>query len=729
MMRGEFDSSIPPSATTLDLPTIPAAKRKRFIPGKLSSADFKKCSEPWALSSIVEWIKDLGEDETDLREQTLVDGIVALFTNKVPTMNTADAETLASRAVEDMLESGAVVKEEEWVKFGQGSLTGVLWQLTGTGCYSQRLHTYETPGRCYAHHCMRTLKKVNLATHGVEPRQRTEDWATFYKLKKEDLEKMPRKEVERQNILHEIVTTEDSYMEYLDILRHVYRDGLQNYSPPIIKEDKLKKFISQVFGKADRVKKANEDHLLAQLKYRQVEQGPWIVGFSDIFREWIRKAKHVYIEYAASFPNANFMVRREAERNILFKQFLDQARDNKQSQRLSWDTFLKAPITRLQRYGLLLGTVYKNMPQDSEERSNLQIAINEIKAVTLECDAKVAEMGKKVDLDELSNKLSLRKEMRDVDLRLNDLGREVIYRGDLQRTGNNRFTWLDTHAILFDHFLILAKTTTVRDAVGGLKYERYDVSKVPIPMDLLVLESVVDDPIQKSSVKGIGAVATVTTRAPAPVDPRMARTMSAAGPGPGTLSHTKTDSSIASITSTSSGKTIVTNTVLEGPKDEKVMYPFRVKHLGKSEVYTLYAPTARDRSEWCEKIIEAKTKHAASLFAQNAEPFRLRVLADAAFAFDSLSASPKSLLIRGTPLDRAIRDVEKRYEQNGRPGPVCRAAVNCATTFNQPYGKLWCAIGTDYGVYISEYDNPRGWTRVRPCPLSLSSDWRHADSF
>jgi hypothetical protein len=84
------------------------------------------------------------------------------------------------------------------------------------------------------------------------------------------------------------------------------------------------------------------------------------------------------------------MVRKEAERNILFKQFLDQARDNKQSQRLSWDTFLKAPITRLQRYGLLLATVYKNMPQDSEEKSNLQIAINEIKAVTVECDAKVA---------------------------------------------------------------------------------------------------------------------------------------------------------------------------------------------------------------------------------------------------------------------------------------------------------------------------------------------------
>ena len=49
----------------------------------------------------------------------------------------------------------------------------------------------------------------------------------------------------------------------------------------------------------------------------------------------------------------------------------------------------------------------------------------------------------------------------------------------------------------------------------------------------------------------------------------------------------------------------------------------------------------------------------------------------------------------------------------GRPAPVCRAQVNCATVFNQPYGRLMCAIGTDYGVYVSEYQNSRGWMRVR----------------
>lgn len=142
------------------------------------------------------------------------------------------------------------------------------------------------------------------------------------------------------------------------------------------------------------------------------------------------------------------------------------------------------------------------------------------------------------------------------------------------------------------------------------------------------------------------------------------------------------------------------------------MYPFRIKHLGKSELYTLYAPSAQNRQDWCEAIIEAKTRHAASLYLQNAEPFRLRVLADTAFGYEGAATGNRSIVIKGTPLDRAIKEAESRYEGQARPGPVCRAAVNCATVFHQPYGRLMCAIGTDYGVYISEYENPRGWTRV-----------------
>lgn len=472
------DSSVPQSAELLGLPEIPAGRRKKFNPSKLSSHDFKRCPEPWALSSVVSWIKEMSEGEADLKEQAIVDGIVALFTHKVPTMNTADAETLGARVVRAMFDSGTLVKEEEWVKFGTETMSGVLFQMTGTGCYSPRVHTQTLPGRCYAHHCMRTLKKINLQTQILEPQRKVEDWATFYKVPKSNIEAANKKEVERQNILHEVVTTEDLYMDQLNVLRMLYRDELAKSQPPIIPPKKREAFLRDVFGKADAIKQVNEDHLLSQLKYRQQEQGPWIVGFSDIFREWIRKARTAYVGYAESFPYATFLVRQEAERNIMFREFLEVVRENERSKRLGWDTYLKAPITRLQRYSLLLSTIYKSMLQDSEEKTNLKVAIDEIKNVTLECDMRVAEMSKHVELAELASKLVLRSGMEKVHLNLTHLGREIIFKGDLQRAGSNKFTWLETHAILFDHYLVLAKKSVKSDSAGGLKQEKYDVSKL-----------------------------------------------------------------------------------------------------------------------------------------------------------------------------------------------------------------------------------------------------------
>ena len=227
-------------------------------------------------------------------------------------------------------------------------------------------------------------------------------------------------------------------------------------------------------------------------------------------------------------------------------------------------------------------------------------------------------------------------------------------------------------------------------------------------MQLLVLESTNDDPVVKSSVKGLGPVTTVTKSAPSTAaDARLNRTATNGIERTNTLEHTNSNNSVATVNSVTRLTPSATN------DDAKSMYPFRVKHLGKTEVYTLYAPTAQNRQDWCEKILEAKTRHAASLFEQNAEPFRLRVMADSAFAYDVMSAvSQRSVVsVKGTPLDRAVRDMERAYGAGPRPGPVCRAQVNCATAFNC-YGKQMVAIGTDYGVYTSEASDPRGWTRV-----------------
>lgn len=698
-----LESTPATSSMVLDLPAI----GKRFIPSKLGAPDFKKCDEPWALKSLLKWLLQVTvpEQNTELKEADIQEALVALFTNKVPTMNIADAENLSHRVVLDMFAAGTLVTTEEWVKIVPGPISGVIFQLTQSGCYSPTVHDHVLPNyRCYSHHCQRTLRKVNLQ---AQPSRSTESWTDFYKVKKEDVEGRDKKDIEKQHVLHEIVSTEERYMSNLDVLRTLYRDQLARIEPSVITPKRRERFILDVFGRIDNVRIANEEHLLPQLKYRQQEQGPWVVGYSDIFRQWIRKAKVAYIDYANDFPKADHLVRQEMDRNIDFRNFVDRARGDKRSDRLPLDSFLKAPISRLQRYTLLLSTVLKNMTVDSQEKTNLQIALDEVKAVAMECDARVAEMQRKIDLADLSNKLVLRPGMQnEVELNLDHFGRELIHRGDLQRMGSNRFTWLECHALLFDHYLILAKTIATRIGETG-KLDRYDVSRLPIPMDLLILESANDPAMQKSSyVKGITSVREAAGRSTPSGQDSLARVATNQSAGPGSLQHMNTSSSANSLQPVTS--------LTEGKDSDRIMYPFKVKHLGR-ETYTLFAPTENARREWCTKLTIAKTKHAAALHAQNAEPFRLRVMADSAFVYDAFAGSGKGVVIKGTPVDRAIKEVEHRFKDTGRPGPICRARVNCATSFTTPHpGKQMVAVGTDYGVYVSELDNPRGWTKVSP---------------
>ncbi|KAJ4316522.1 Rho guanine nucleotide exchange factor [Fusarium piperis] len=672
--------------------TLPSGRKKKFVPSKLNAADFRRCPEPWALTCLEAWIREMAEGEADLRSKTVEEALINLFTGKIPTMNVADAEVLSNHVITLMLERAVLVPEEEWVKFGNGHISGVLWQLTGSGCYAPKLHDEEISGRCYSHHCTRSLKKVDLEE--LPDAKPADEWHVFYGLKKTDWESKPKKEVERQNILHEIVTGEENYIKQLDIFRRYYRDRLRVMQPPILKPETRDRFLYDVFGKLDTVQDINKDHLLAQLKYRQQEQGPWITGFSDLFREWIRKAKAIYVEYASAYPNAVYTVRREADRNMYFKRFLDEMQRHKIASKQDWTHYLIAPIQRLQRYILLLESVEHKMKSDSEERTNLIKAIQEIKVVAHECDGRVAEMNKKVQMTDLNRMIVFRPGYHHA-LNLEAHNHELLFEGDLQRMGSKGVRWVDTHALLFDHYLILAKTVTPKDGKGEKKY---DVNKEPISMAFLFLESRNDEPVQKQ--KGITAPLGRTTAATASGTQLNKVTTNSGRPG---LEHVATSSSIGS------GLTPIGSNDTEG----KILYPFRIKHLGH-EVYTLYATSAKDRSDWCDKIIEAKTTYAKGQFSQNAEPFRLRVLADAAFHYDNTSMWAKTPVvpqIKGTPLDRSIQELESVLGPAQGVAPVCRAQVNCATGFTA-FGKSVIAIGTDYGIFISEPSNPRGWLRT-----------------
>lgn len=235
-------------------------------------------------------------------------------------------------------------------------------------------------------------------------------------------------------------------------------------------------------------------------------------------------------------------------------------------------------------------------------------------------------------------------------------------------------------------------------------------------MDLLTIESREDPPVEPSKF-GKGMVAAsrpgVNTAAGARENRGRNGSSVTGAAVAGALTQVATSDSISG----RAGPAVN----LDDNVDGRILYPFRIKHLGR-ETYMLCASTSRDRDAWIEKILEAKTKHAHGLFSQNAEPFKLNVLADSAFAYDS-AVMGKPEVIKGTPLQRAVADVDRLYGHTGRPSPVCRARVNCATSFRPPSGRQMLAVGTDYGVYIAEAGDIRGWSKVRgsPCVVDIPS--------
>ena len=56
----------------------------------------------------------------------------------------------------------------------------------------------------------------------------------------------------------------------------------------------------------------------------------------------------------------------------------------------------------------------------------------------------------------------------------------------------------------------------------------------------------------------------------------------------------------------------LTQTTVTRGVEASPLFPFRVKHLGKSETYTLYTRSLESKITWCEQIIAAIQAHASN---------------------------------------------------------------------------------------------------------------------
>ncbi|CAI7639757.1 unnamed protein product [Penicillium bialowiezense] len=500
------------------------------------------------------------------------------------------------------------------------------------------------------------------------------NWAQYYDVPKEVTSNMSNREIARQNILHEILFTEYGYLDQLAVVGTLYRDKLIQVHPPILSTQHKMDFVEQAFGGIGAVEAVNREFMFKSLLDCQRRQRPFIIGVGKIFCDWIVKARQVYVDYSAAYPKAKDMIRKEAASNPQFDQFLRQAREHKDSQRLAWDTYLKSPIERVSRYLLLLRAARRKTAEDNEDLYDLIQAITHLEVLQADCGKVIESKQKRLELLELIPHLYFDPsvEMDGVEFYrgLRERSREILFQGTLRRRETlkalERLTkepWTDIHAILLDSHLLL--TTPITKAKPKRRFsflanrspasevKEYEISEAPIPIHLLGLELDID-------------------------------------------AHRPT-------------------LIPQVPDNKKAPpNPLKIRHFGKNKVHALYALSSQDYSNWAQKIIQAKTQYASSLISLNKEPYRLNLILGTEFKYTRDQPSSRVALAPGTALDRAMKDAHTRsLQRTSSYLRVHSSNVNCAVTINLKGLLDILMIGTDDGVLIFGPDSTsRGSTQI-----------------
>ncbi|KAF9466185.1 CNH domain-containing protein [Collybia nuda] len=196
------------------------------------------------------------------------------------------------------------------------------------------------------------------------------------------IKSLPASEVNRQIIIHKLISKEEQYVEDLDMVDSVFIKPLRMADPPVIQPYILEDFIDDVFGNILELRQCNK-RLFEVMCVRQREQAPVIQRIGDIFLEAATIFRESYPVYVGHHPLAEKRMREEMERNPEFRLFIEhcsrQSTRPGDSIRLDLRHYLNRPSEHLQKYPVLLQAILNETAKGNPDAGYLAEAIKAIK--------------------------------------------------------------------------------------------------------------------------------------------------------------------------------------------------------------------------------------------------------------------------------------------------------------------------------------------------------------
>ncbi|PAV20204.1 CNH-domain-containing [Pyrrhoderma noxium] len=384
--------------------------------------------------------------------------------------------------------------------------SGVFTLLTD--CYSP---TCSRDSLCYSIACPRRLEqqaRLNMKPQPGLKRSISKEslgdpvepgtlW--IHSVPKEIVDSVSDTEKKRQEAINEVIYTERDFVRDMEYLRDVWIAPLKKSE--IIPEHRRLDFLEQVFWNIHDIIAVNGK--LRDALNRRQKSFAIVERIGDVFSEMVPQFAP-FVSYGSHQLYGKYEFEKEKSSNPEFQKFVDETERRPESRKLELNGYLTKPTTRLARYPLLLGVVLKYTPDDNPDKEELPKVIALVKEFLDKVNIESGKTENRFSLLQLNEQLVFRPG-EEVDLRLKDEGRELVFKGNLKRRGGQGDNG-DLQVFLFDHALLMVKQKDKH------KHEQYKVYRRPIPLELLLVSAPDETTGQTSRPSGKSQAKTLTKK-------------------------------------------------------------------------------------------------------------------------------------------------------------------------------------------------------------------------
>ncbi|CEI88286.1 hypothetical protein RMCBS344292_02677 [Rhizopus microsporus] len=373
--------------------------------------------------------------------------------------------------------------------------TGVFTALTPCYSYSCRPET----GGCYSPRCpnnksdqdliaeykdevsvSRTASTKSTATPEGGWLVSHDAWAS--RVDKELLMSLDKKEIGRQEVLNEIIYSEEKFLADLTILHEVIVKGLEQSGA--VEPSRLKDFIQIVFNNYEELLEISTAMFKDFLALARQYEGKCVPMIGDIMVQHMAFFEKPFVTYSPHAGLAKYIAETEMKNNPEFEKFVKDIAKHERTNRLPIWHYLLSPVTRMQRYPLLIEALLKKTPGDHPDHAYLTRCLDMIRSIAAKADNNAVHTRRQLAILHIRDAITFRQGEL-YDLQLSDPNRRLYHQGVLKRRSGamDVADKTDIYVFVFDHMVLLTKQ---RKTSAG---DEYHVWRKPIPLHMLVVQN------------------------------------------------------------------------------------------------------------------------------------------------------------------------------------------------------------------------------------------------